>query len=471
MCGIVGTVGLNPLEPVDEARLKIMRDVLRHRGPDGEGLWTEGHVGLGFRRLAIIDVAGGAQPMPNEDGSVWVVFNGEIYNHAKLRPWLEARGHRYRTRSDTETIVHLYEEEGERCVERLQGMFAFAVWDRPRRRLLLARDRLGIKPLYYALTDRELVFASEIKAILAGGAVTPALNRAIVPEFLANRFVAGSETFFRGVTKLLPGRTLTWSADEGVRERRYWSLPAEVDGADMTPVQAAGRVRADLEAVVRSHLMSDVPLGLFLSGGLDSSALAALMSRMVRAPIRTFSVGLPDTDSNELGYARLVARAVRSVHREVVVTASEFFDALPRLIRHEDEPIAFTSSVPLYFVSRLAAEDVKVVLTGEGADELFLGYHRYRITHWNDRLGRVYESAGPSADRSAACRAGSAATRRARSSGSRPAPGSSSAKTSRSSRPRSSRTCWRIQISSRRATRTRRRSSATPRRRAATSIG
>src|SRR5438552_7460308 len=396
MCGIVGTVGLNPLEPVDETRLKIMRDVLRHRGPDGEGLWTEGHVGLGFRRLAIIDVAGGAQPMPNEDGSVWVVFNGEIYNHAKLRPWLEARGHRYRTRSDTETIVHLYEEEGERCVERLQGMFAFAVWDRPRRRLLLARDRLGIKPLYYALTDRELVFASEIKAILAGGAVTPALNRAIVPEFLANRFVAGSETFFRGVTKLLPGRTLTWSADEGVRERRYWSLPAEVDGADMTPVQAAGRVRADLEAVVRSHLMSDVPLGLFLSGGLDSSALAALMSRMVRAPIRTFSVGLPDTDSNELGYARLVARAVRSVHREVVVTPSEFFDALPRLIRHEDEPIAFTSSVPLYFVSRLAAEDGKGVLTGEGADELFLGYHRYRITHWNDRLGRVYRRLAPS---------------------------------------------------------------------------
>jgi len=390
MCGIAGIVGLNPLEPVDETRLKIMRDVLRHRGPDGEGLWAEGNVGLGFRRLAIIDVAGGAQPMPNEDGSVWVVFNGEIYNHARLRPWLEARGHRYRTRSDTETIVHLYEEEGERCVERLQGMFAFAVWDRARRRLLLARDRLGIKPLYYALTERELVFASEIKAILAAGAVAPALDTAIVPEFLANRFVAGPETFFQGVTKLLPGRTLTWSADEGVRRRRYWSLPPEVNGADLSMVEAAGQVRAGLEAAVQSHLMSDVPLGLFLSGGIDSSALAGLMAPMVRGPIRTFSVGLPDTDSNELDWARLVARAVRSVHREVVVTPSEYFDALPRLIRHEDEPIAFTSSVPLYFVSRLAAEDVKVVLTGEGADELFLGYHRYRITHWNDRLGRVY---------------------------------------------------------------------------------
>jgi len=390
MCGIAGIVGLNPLEPVDETRLKIMRDVLRHRGPDGEGLWTDGPVGLGFRRLAIIDVAGGAQPMPNEDGSVWVVFNGEIYNHARLRPWLEGRGHRYRTRSDTETIVHLYEEEGERCVERLQGMFAFAVWDRARRRLLLARDRLGIKLFYYALTERELVFASEIKAILASNAVAPALNKAIVPEFLANRFVAGTETFFQGVTKLLPGRTLTWSADEGVRERRYWSLPAEVGGADLSMVEAAGQVRAGLEAAVKSHLMSDVPLGLFLSGGIDSSALAGLMAPMVRGPIRTFSVGLPDTDSNELDWARLVARAVRSVHREVVVTPSEYFDALPRLIRHEDEPIAFTSSVPLYFVSRLAAEDVKVVLTGEGADELFLGYHRYRITHWNDRLGRAY---------------------------------------------------------------------------------
>src|SRR5438552_13462253 len=221
MCGIAGIVRRDPREAVDEARLKGMRDVLRHRGPDGEGLLLDGPVGLGHRRLAIIDVAGGHQPMANEDETIWIVYNGEIYNHAALRPGLEARGHRYHSRSDTETIVHLYEEEGERCVERLQGMFAFAVWDRPRRRLLLARDRLGIKPLYYALTDRELVFASEIKAILAGGAVTPALNRAIVPEFLANRFVAGAETFFDGVSRLEPGRTLSWSLRGGARERRY----------------------------------------------------------------------------------------------------------------------------------------------------------------------------------------------------------------------------------------------------------
>src|SRR2546426_2903396 len=211
MCGIVGIVGLNPLEPVDETRLKRMRDVLRHRGPDGEGLWAEGPVGLGHCRLAIVDVEGGAQPMSNEDGSVWVVFNGEIYNHAALRPWLEARGHRYRTRSDTETIIHLYEEEGERCVERLQGMFAFAVWDRARQRLLLARDRLGIKPLYYAWTGQEPGFASAVKASLAAGGVAPAFNTAVLPEVFAPRLVPGGETVFRRGFQLPPGPTLSWS--------------------------------------------------------------------------------------------------------------------------------------------------------------------------------------------------------------------------------------------------------------------
>src|SRR3989440_3181726 len=211
MCGIAGIVKRDPRETVDEARLKRMRDVLRHRGPDGEGLLLDGPVGLGHRRLAIVDVAGGHQPMANEDGPIWIVYNGEIYNHAALRPGLEARGHRYRTRSDTETILHSYEEEGERCVERLQGMFAFALWDRRRGRLLLARDRLGIKPLYYARTDDELVFASEIKAILAVSGRRAALNTAILPEFLASRYVAGAETFFEGIHKLLPGRTMSWS--------------------------------------------------------------------------------------------------------------------------------------------------------------------------------------------------------------------------------------------------------------------
>src|SRR5438874_6650879 len=391
MCGIVGIVKLNQRDTVDEARLKRMRDVLRHRGPDGEGLWIEGPVGLGMRRLAIVDVLGGRQPMANEDGTVWIVYNGEVYNHADLRPGLEQRGHCYRTRSDTETILHLYEEEGERCVERLRGMFAFALWDRKRGRLLLARDRLGIKPLYYAWTDQELVFASEIKAILAGGSVRPALNEAILPEFLARGFVAGEETFFRGVHKLLPGRTLSWSCADGPRQRRYWRMPITTDNGAPETLEDCGRdVRARLAGAVRSHLMSDVPLGLFLSGGLDSSGLAALMAPMVKEPIRTFSVGFAEPEANELAYARLAARAIGAEHREVIVSPEEFFKALPHLIWHEDEPIAFTSSVPLYFVSRLARVHVKVVLTGEGADELFLGYNRYRVTAWNVRLGDMY---------------------------------------------------------------------------------
>ena len=394
MCGIVGNVRLDLRESVDETRLKRMRDVLRHRGPDGEGLWVEGPVGLGMRRLAIVDVAGGHQPMTNEDQTVWIVYNGEIYNHAALRPELERRGHSYQTRSDTETILHLYEEEGERCVERLQGMFAFALWDRTRRRLLLARDRLGIKPLYYACTDQELLFASEIKAILAVGP-RPTLNEAVLPEFLATRFVSGEQTFFRGVKTLLPGRTLSWSLAEGFRERRYWRLPVDIDDAPVTLEQQASEVRARLETAVRSHLMSDVPLGLFLSGGIDSSGLAALMAPMVNEPIRTFAVGFAEPGANELAFARLAARSVRAEHREVIVSPRDFFTALPQLIWHEDEPIAFPSSVPLHFVSRLAREHVKVVLTGEGADELFLGYNRYRVTAWNERLGRAYWRLAP----------------------------------------------------------------------------
>ncbi len=397
MCGICGIRMVEPPRPVDEGRLRRMCDVLRHRGPDDEGVFVDGAVGLGSRRLSIVDVAGGHQPMANEDGSAWIVLNGEIYNHSALRPDLQARGHRYRTRSDTETILHLYEEEGERCVERLQGMFAFAIWDRSRQRLFLARDRLGIKPLYYAVTDQELVFASEIKAILAAGVVRPALNEGILPEFLATRFVAGEETFFQGIRKLLPGRTLSWTAGEGCRVRRYWRFPAEFHPTPGTLREAAREVRARLEAAVRSHLMSDVPLGLFLSGGLDSSGLAALMAPMASEPIRTFAVGFAEPGANELEYARLVARSVGAQHREVVVSPAEFFDALPALVWHEDEPIAFTSSVPLYFVSRLAQDHVKVVLTGEGADELFMGYPWYWATAWNETLGRAYWSFAPKA--------------------------------------------------------------------------
>jgi asparagine synthase (glutamine-hydrolysing) len=389
MCGIVGIVSLNPQAHVGTERIERMRDLLAHRGPDGKGTWSEGPVALGHRRLAIVDVQGGHQPMSSGDGKLWITFTGEIYNHASIRAELQQRGHRYRSRSDTETILHLYEEEGDRCVEKLEGMFAFGLWDSARGRLLLARDRLGIKPLYYAVSDREIVFASEIKAVANACATRPELDPCVLPEFLAHGFTSGSETFFRGIRKLMPGHTFSWSASEGQCLRRYWQVPTAPADSQLSMRDCAEQLRADLIDSVRAHLMSDVPLGLFLSGGLDSSIIAAVMASLVKDPIQAFNVSFDDKDSDESPHARLAADAVGAVSRGVVVSPTAFFRELPRLIWHEDEPIAFPSSVPLYFVSRLARDHgVKVVLTGEGADELFLGYQRYRVTEWNARLGR-----------------------------------------------------------------------------------
>jgi asparagine synthase (glutamine-hydrolysing) len=388
MCGIAGIVKLDPRRNVEASRLDRMVDAMHHRGPDGRGTLLDGPVGLGHARLAIVDLAGGAQPIANETTTAWIVCNGEIYNHPDLSRQLEGQGHRYRTASDSETALHAYEDGGPDCVERLHGMFAFAVWDRARRRLLLVRDRLGIKPLYYACTGDELVFASEIKAILASGAVRPELDRGALPELLANRFVAGSGTLFRGVHQLRPGRWLSFSFDEGLRIRRYWTPPEPIEDLAPSPALQTEEIRWRLAQAVKSHLMSDVPVGLFLSGGIDSSGLAALMAPLMREPVRTFAVGFPEAQANELDYARLVARRIGAEHREVVITADQFFGELGRMIWQEDEPIAFPASVPLYFLSRLAADHVKVVLTGEGADELFLGYNRYRVTAWNAALDR-----------------------------------------------------------------------------------
>lgn len=397
MCGIAGILKFDPRERVDEQRLRRMRDALRHRGPDDQGLMIAGPAGLAHRRLSIIDLTGGRQPMANADRSLWLTYNGEIYNFRELRADLELRGFRFTTDSDTEVLLRAYEAFGEECVERLRGMFAFAVWDRRRHRIFLARDRLGIKPLYYAVAGGELLFASEIKAILAAGTIQPRFNTSVLPEFLAARYNAGAETFFSGVRKLLPGRTLSWSLAHGFQGRRYWRLPLEAEESNDTLAARAAAVRGRLEESVSKHLVSDVPVGLFLSGGIDSSGLAALMASMKREPIRTFSVGFDDPKLSELKYARLAAESIRAVHREVSVTPAEFFGALPRLIWHEDEPIAFPSSILLYFVSDLARRnDVKVVMSGEGADELFLGYNRYRVTAWNERLGRVYWPVMPS---------------------------------------------------------------------------
>ena len=395
MCGISGiALSSRSSRRIDPRVLELMRDVIKHRGPDDEGLFVDGRVGLGHRRLSIVDVAAGHQPMANEDGSLHITYNGEIYNHAEFRAPLEARGHVYRTHCDTETILHLYEEEGARCVERLRGMFAFAIWDAKKRELFVARDRLGVKPLYYAHTDDgSLYFASEIKALLEAHAVAPELNFGALPDYLANHATSGEETLFRGVRRLPPGHTLLWR-DGQVRVEKYWDVTF-AGGADR-----GARRKTDEEYVeewtelfrtsVRLRLMADVPLGMFLSGGIDSSAIAAVMSGMVGSPVKTFSVAFAEREANELEYARLVARAFRTDHHEILITPEEFFRALPALVWHEDEPLAHPSSVALYFVSRLASRHVKVVLTGEGSDELLAGYERYRKTVYNLALGARY---------------------------------------------------------------------------------
>ena len=396
MCGIAGIVASHALRTDDAARVVGMRDVLAHRGPDGAGLFADTMAALGHRRLSIVDLAGGGQPMANEDETIRIVFNGEIYNHADLRPELEAHGHRYHSRSDTETIVHAYEQWGDDCVTRLRGMFAFAIWDAPRRRLLLARDRLGVKPLYWSRIGDRLVFASEIKAILESGLVPARANEAALPELLATRGTGGDETLFSGVFKLLPGHVLSFASGT-VQVRCYWDVPVDQD-----PLPTGGDAAADAETFralldesIRLRLMADVPLGVFLSGGIDSSALAVLMARQLGRPLQTFSVAFEDRACNELAYAREVADAIGAERHEIVIDEHDFFGALPRLVWHEDEPIAHPSSVPLYFVSTLARSQVKVVLTGEGSDELLAGYGRYPRSLLNWKLGSAYGAVVP----------------------------------------------------------------------------
>jgi len=373
-----------------------MSEALTHRGPDDDGTWISDTVGFGHRRLSIVDVGGGHQPMSNEDGTVWIAFNGEIYNHRELRSELEEYGHIYRSQSDTETLVHLYEQWGREGVTRLRGMFAFAIWDAMRRKLLLVRDRLGIKPLYYTVKeDGTLYFASEIKALIAGKAVTPRLNYNVLADFAANRYTSGDDTLFDGVKRLEPGHTLEWF-DGKVRIEPYWDLSFLKSELQVKEEVYVERFKALFEESVRLHLMSDVPLGVFLSGGIDSSAIAAVMKSMVREPIKTFSVAFTEREANELHYARTVAEAFTTDHHEVVVTPEQFFEELPRLVYQEDEPLAYPSSVPLYFVSELASRHVKVVLTGEGSDELLAGYNKYRLTIQNLRLSGYYDRVTPS---------------------------------------------------------------------------
>ena len=395
MCGICGVFHSDRRQRVNRDLLKAMNQQIVHRGPDDDGVFVEENVGLAMRRLSIIDIQTGHQPLSNEDDSIWIVFNGEIYNHKDLRRDLESNGHRYRTKSDTETIVHLYEQYGDECVRYLRGMFAFAIWDRPRRRIFIARDRLGIKPFYYRHQGHTLLFGSEIKTILAYPGVKPEFYHGALAEYLAFGYIAGEETMYAGVRKLMPGHTLALDERGQLETSSYWYLDVQVDEGERPREFYVRRYRELLEECVASHLMSDVPLGVFLSGGLDSSAVAALTTKIRKEPIETFSVGYGEEAYSELPYARAVAKQLKSKHHEVRLSRDEFFQTLPRLIWHEDEPVVWPSSVPLYFVARLARERVTVVLTGEGSDETLGGYTRYPWTLLNSRLDNVYRKLTP----------------------------------------------------------------------------
>jgi asparagine synthase (glutamine-hydrolysing) len=410
MCGIAGILELRRDARANAEALREMCRVMTHRGPDDEGFYTDGAAGIGMRRLSIVDLATGHQPISNEDGSLWIVFNGEIYNHLALREQLMACGHAYTTHSDTETILHAFEEYGSDCVQHLRGMFAFAIWNRKTKKLFIVRDRLGIKPLYYQLTPERLLFGSEIKVILAHAGARPEFNGATLPEYLAFGYLSGEETFYTGIRKLLPGHTMTIGLDGHAEILRYWDLDATHPHESRDENYYVRSYRELLEGAVQSHLMSDVPLGMFLSGGVDSSAVAALMTKIRREPIETFCVGYGEQAYSELPYARAVADHIKSHHREVLVSEHDFFHALPNLIWHEDEPIVWPSSVSLYFVAKLARERVTVVLTGEGSDETLGGYTRYAFTVKNAAIDRVYRSLIPAFVRRAVRNSGTASS-------------------------------------------------------------
>jgi len=373
VCGIVGYVGAG-----DADVLAAMLRVIAHRGPDGKGTWRGPGVGLGHRRLSIIDLAGGHQPMTNEDGTVWVVFNGEIYNYAELRARLEARGHSFSTASDTEAIVHGYEEWGTQCVELFQGMFAFALWDCRQRTLFCGRDRLGIKPFYFCTVDGTFIFGSEIKSLMAHPLVRPTLSRQAVHNYLTFRYVPAPGTIFEGVHKLAPGHVLTVSlADDGQSVgdpsvRAYWRLPDDTDQS-ITESEAVMQLGDLLSASVESRLVADVPVGAYLSGGLDSSVVVALMVQRAARQVSTFAVAFGDDRHDEREFSELAARDLGTEHRVLEATASGV-DLVPKVLWHLDQPVADAACIPLYQMAEITKPHVTVVLSGEGADECFAGY-------------------------------------------------------------------------------------------------
>ncbi len=393
MCGICGIVSFTDKD-IDENLLGRMGSLLHHRGPDENGIYNKGRVGLSHYRLSIIDLSGGHQPMGNEDGSLWITYNGEIYNHLELRRELQQKGHKYATKSDTETILHAYEEYGPDVVNRLRGMFAFAIWDEKKSRLFCARDRFGIKPFYYYESNEKFVFASEIKAVLEDDSIQREMNIDSLPEYLFFGYPTQGRSMFENVSVLPPGHTLTINGSK-TELHQYWDVPEHVSDESLPQEHYENELERLLSESVRMHLMSDVPLGVFLSGGVDSSLIAAMAGRDLNNELNTFSVGYDDKHNSELPYAKIVSEYLNTKHHEITISCRDFAENLPRLIWQEDEPIVFSSSVPLYMVSKLASEHVKVVLSGEGSDEIFAGYPKYAYTMFNSNMMKWYKSLTP----------------------------------------------------------------------------
>ena len=379
MCGICGKLNFEADRKLEPGLLHRMTDAIAHRGPDGHGQFISGPVGLGHRRLSIIDLKTGAQPMSNEDDSIWVVYNGEIYNFEELRSRLIASGHKFKSNTDTEVIVHLYEEMGDRCVTQFRGMFAFALWDERKRRLLLARDRVGIKPLYFAHTPHSLVFASEMKSILEDSDVQRQIDQSTIDQFLTYYYVPGERTLLKGIRKLLPGHYLTVEGGV-VADHEYWDLPLESAPTQRSYTEAVADLQGLLSRTVKDHMISDVPVGILLSGGVDSTGVLSYAARHAERRLHTFTMGFEGQGfADERPYARLGAAAFATEHHEMSMAAADFRDFLPHYVWHMEEPVCEPPAIALYFVSRLARNNgVKVLLSGEGGDEAFGGYQTYR---------------------------------------------------------------------------------------------
>jgi asparagine synthase (glutamine-hydrolysing) len=388
MCGICGKLNFDLHNNVGSGLVRSMADTIAHRGPDDVGLYVSGQVGLGHRRLSIIDLNTGHQPLANEDGTVWIVFNGEIYNFRELRTFLLSKGHVFKTHTDTEVIVHLYEELGPRCVERLRGMFAFAIWDDRAKILLLARDRVGIKPLYYSLTRRSIVFASEIKAILADASVEREIAREMIDRFLTFYYMPGTETLHKGISKLAPGHYLL--VRNGTAEiHQYWNLDFSKPEERLSLKEGQRQFMDLLSESVKLHMIADVPVGVLLSGGVDSTAVLSVAVEQTDKEVSSYTVGFPDAAvADERPYAQLAADAFHTRHYDTTISAQDFADFIPKYVWHMEEPVCEPPGVALYYVTKLARRNVKVLLSGEGGDEAFAGYSNYRNLLWLERVKR-----------------------------------------------------------------------------------